>query len=346
MRNLFLRGAVLIALSASVAANAADMAVKAPPLPEPPYNWSGAYVGANFGGAWTGGSLNIPNNNLYGGLSEFIGGIQTGYNIQTGHILFGVEGEFDGATFGHPALPTPTLGSVSQNWIGTIAGRVGLVADRWLVYGKFGGGWVNSNAILNFPGVSWSGSNTSSGWLAGVGLEYGFKSHWTVRLEYDYLGLANWTSPTVPSIQLNRDLQMVKAGINYKFEAGLPDTVAPTRTASSTHPADHEDLAKKITKPDRRPRQPSVPKQHQFQRGAVQPHTGGLEHTAGGPDAHHCGLEHDFAYDHSGHQPAQPNIRQQHEWNWRHYAIIVFLACTPGRSHLGRGSGLHHSVSD
>jgi opacity protein-like surface antigen len=249
MRNLFLRGAVLIALSASVAANAADMAVKAPPLPEPPYNWSGAYVGANFGGAWTGGSLNIPNNNLYGGLSEFIGGIQTGYNIQTGHILFGVEGEFDGATFGHPALPTPTLGSVSQNWIGTIAGRVGLVADRWLVYGKFGGGWVNSNAILNFPGVSWSGSNTSSGWLAGVGLEYGFKSHWTVRLEYDYLGLANWTSPTVPSIQLNRDLQMVKAGINYKFEAGLPDTVAPTRTASSAQPADHEDLAKKSQNP-------------------------------------------------------------------------------------------------
>ena len=177
MRNLFLRGAVLIALSASVAANAADMAVKALPLPEPPYNWSGAYIGANFGGAWTSGSLNIPNNNFYGGLSEFIGGIQAGYNIQAGHILFGVEGEFDGATFGHPALPTPTLGSVRQNWIGTVAGRVGLVADRWLVYGKFGGGWVNSNAVLNFPGVSWSGSNTSSGWLAGVGLEYGFKSH-------------------------------------------------------------------------------------------------------------------------------------------------------------------------
>jgi opacity protein-like surface antigen len=249
MRNLFLRGAVLIALSASVAANAADMAVKALPLPEPPYNWSGAYIGANFGGAWTSGSLNIPNNNFYGGLSEFIGGIQAGYNIQAGHILFGVEGEFDGATFGHPALPTPTLGSVRQNWIGTVAGRVGLVADRWLVYGKFGGGWVNSNAILNFPGVSWSGSNTSSGWLAGVGLEYGFKSNWTVRLEYDYLGLANWTSPTVPSISLNRDLQMVKAGINYKFVSGLPDTVAPTRTAGPAHPADHEDLAKQSQNP-------------------------------------------------------------------------------------------------
>jgi hypothetical protein len=42
------------------------MAMKAQPVPEPPYNWSGLYVGANFGGAWTNGSLNIPNNNFYG----------------------------------------------------------------------------------------------------------------------------------------------------------------------------------------------------------------------------------------------------------------------------------------
>ena len=89
-----------------------------------------------------------------------IGGVQLGYNVQVGHFLFGVEGDFDGATFAHPALPTPTLGAVSQNWIGTAAGRVGLVEDRWLFYGKFGGGWVQRNASLNFPGVIWQGSNT------------------------------------------------------------------------------------------------------------------------------------------------------------------------------------------
>jgi opacity protein-like surface antigen len=216
----------------------------------PPYNWSGFYAGANFGAAWTNGNLNIPNNNFYGGLTEFIGGVQAGYNYQAGHLLLGVEGEFDGATFGRPALLTPTLGSVSQNWIGTAAGRIGLAEDRWLVYGKLGGGWVNSNASLNFPGVSWSGSNTSSGWLVGTGLEYGFKSHWTVRLEYDYLALASWTSPTVPSIDLNRDLQMVKAGINYKLEAGLPDIVPPRRAAEPGRPPEEdEDLAKKSQNP-------------------------------------------------------------------------------------------------
>ena len=93
----------------SGSALASDLPTKAPvytaPIAPPPYNWSGLYVGANFGGGWSNGSLNIPGNNLYGGLSEFIGGVQAGYNFQAGHFLFGVEGEFDGAGFGHPALP-------------------------------------------------------------------------------------------------------------------------------------------------------------------------------------------------------------------------------------------------
>jgi len=251
MKNSVLASVAVVVVGMGVSAHAADMPVKAPPpAPPPPYNWSGFYVGANFGGAWTNGSLNIPNNSFYGGLTEFIGGVQAGYNFQAGHLLLGVEGEFDGATFSHPTLPIPTFGSVSQHWISTAAGRVGLVEDRWLIYAKVGGGWVHSNAILNFPGVSWSGSNTSSGWLVGAGLEYGFKSHWTLRLEYDFLSLANWTSPTVPSIQLNRDVQMVKAGINYKFEPGLPDRIAPKRAGGSAKPPEEdEDLAKKSQNP-------------------------------------------------------------------------------------------------
>src|SRR5262245_33677300 len=245
MRNLFL-GSV-VAIGATVAAHAADMAVKAQPVPELPYNWSGLYVGANFGGAWTNGSLNISNNNFYGGLTEFIGGVQAGYNFQAGHLLFGIEGDFDGATFAHPALPTPILGTVRQNWVGTLAGRFGLVEDKWLLYAKLGGGWVHSNATLNFPSVTWQGSSTSSGWLAGAGVEYGFKPNWTLKLEYNYIGLGSWASSTIPSIQLNRDLQMVKFGVNYKFERGLPDQVAPARTGHES--SGDEDLAKKSQNP-------------------------------------------------------------------------------------------------
>src|SRR5262245_39616926 len=248
MRSSIFGSVALMSIGACIAAYAADIPLKEPPVPEPPYNWSGPYIGANFGGAWADSSLKIPGNNLYGGLTEFIAGGQAGYNFQAGHLLFGVEGDFDRAIFSHPALLTPTIASVRQNWIGTIAGRVGLVEDRWLIYGKVGSGWVNSNAILNFPGVSWSGSNTSSGWLVGGGIEFGFKSNWTIKVEYDYLALGNWT-PTVASTQLNRDVQMVKFGLNYKFDSGLIDPASPTPGREAAKPQNDHDLAKQSQNP-------------------------------------------------------------------------------------------------
>ena len=227
----------------------ADLPTKAllykAPVAAAPYNWSGLYVGANFGAAWTSGSLNIPGDNLYGGITEFIGGAQAGYNVQAGHLLFGVEGDFDLAAFDHPTLPLPTLASVNQHWISTVAGRFGLVNDRWLVFGKLGGGWVQSTAALNIPGIGWNASSTDGGWLFGGGIEYGFKAHWTVKLEYDYLTQPSWSSTTVPAVPLNRDVQMIKAGINYKFESGVSSD--PPSADGSAEPS--EDLAKQSQNP-------------------------------------------------------------------------------------------------
>ena len=222
MQRFFLAIVAVGSFTGSVLA--ADLPTKAPlytTTVAPPYNWSGLYVGANFGGGWASGSLNIPGNNLYGGITELIGGGQVGYNFQAGHLLFGVEGDFDWTSFDDPVLPTPTLGSVSRHWISTVAGRVGLVNDRWLVFGKVGGGSVGNTASLNLPGGSWNGSNTDAGWLFGGGVEYGFKAHWTVKLEYNYLTQSNRMSATVPAVSLSRDVQMIKAGINYKFESGI-----------------------------------------------------------------------------------------------------------------------------
>ena len=238
----------------SGSALASDLPTKAPayktPIAAPPYNWSGFYVGANFGGAWTNGSLNIPGNNFYGGITEFIGGVQAGYNFQAGHLLFGIEGDFDWASFNHPALSAPTLGSVSHRWISTVAGRVGLVDDRWLVFAKLGGGWVHSDAAVNvIPGSPfWNGSTTNGGWLIGGGIEYGFKAHWTVKLEYDYLALSSWNSASVPAVALSRDVQMIKAGINYKFESGYAGA-EPSRAGRPGAPKTHEDLQKASQNP-------------------------------------------------------------------------------------------------
>jgi opacity protein-like surface antigen len=253
VKTLFLIGITALELIGASAV-ASDLTTKAAanktPTGPPPYNWSGFYVGANFGGGWTGSSLNIPDNNLYGGITEFVGGVQAGYNLQAGHVLLGAEADFDWASFNHPTLPAPTLGSVSNHWMSTVAGRIGLVNDRWLVFAKLGGGWVRSDAMVNMPALpTWNGSSTNSGWLIGGGVEYGFKAHWTVKLEYDYLALSGWNSAPVPVVALGHDVQTVKAGINYKFESGVPAAAEPSRPGGSARPAKDEDLQKQSQNP-------------------------------------------------------------------------------------------------
>ena len=106
---------------------------------------------------------------------------------------------------------------------------------------------MHSGASVNTPGSAWNGSNTNGGWLIGGGIEYGFKPHWTIKLEYDYLALSNWTSTTVSAVQLNHDLQLVKAGINYKFENGVSAAAEPSGAGGAAEPS--EELAKKSQNP-------------------------------------------------------------------------------------------------
>ena len=65
----------------------------------------------------------------------------------------------------------------------------------------------------------------------GAGFEYAFTNNWTVKLEYDYLGLGNRTffvpatAPLLAGDTLtsgNRNVQMVKVGVNYLFNWGAP----------------------------------------------------------------------------------------------------------------------------
>jgi opacity protein-like surface antigen len=205
------------------AAIAADLPIKAPAYTPLPYNWSGLYVGANFGGAFSGGTAKFDDAAFDPGPTAFIVGFDLGYNWQFGHFLAGLEGDFYGAVFNRPnvSLATP-LGPVqasgNQHWISTLGARFGFTSDKWLYYGKAGGGWIEERAMLNLAnGTSWSGLSAKGGWLAGGGLEYAFKPNWTVRLEYDYLGLGNWTASTVPTVTWSRDVQMLTMGVNYTF---------------------------------------------------------------------------------------------------------------------------------
>jgi len=256
---------ILLALASlaigTVAASAADLPAKpytkAPVVvPPPPFSWTGFYIGANIGGAW---AKNNWTDTLYytnfnnGNNGVFIGGGQIGGNYQIGQFVIGGEWDFDWASNNNnnngngvliPALGNTYLVTSNNRWITTVAARFGWAIDHFLVYGKAGGGWVGTNnwaltnvttgVVLGCGNFATNCSNNIGGWLVGAGFEYAFTNNWTVKLEYDYLGLGNRTvniPATAPDLIAgdtfttnNLNIQMVKVGVNYLFNWGAPVT--------------------------------------------------------------------------------------------------------------------------
>src|SRR2546427_5048680 len=250
MRKLLNTTAALSALLVtSMAANAADVRTRpapyAPPPPvyaPPPFSWAGFYLGGNIGGAWANRDVldpflgvNFNNGNSNG---VFIGGGQLGYNWQINYFVLGIEADFDGAANNNNTgtVFIPRVGTIqvtsNNRWITTLAARFGVTNGPWLFYGKAGGGVGGSDAftitnVTTGTSITASNNNTNSGWLVGAGIEWAFAPNWSAKVEYNYLGLDSRTF-TVPAgvpgflpgdtfTQRNRNIQMVKVGINYLF---------------------------------------------------------------------------------------------------------------------------------
>jgi len=246
MRLYAFAGLIASAMTAAPAL-AADLPPPVAPPPRapaayipapPPFTWTGLYVGGNLGGGWNHGNLTDSLNRFNWGLNNsgtFVGGAQAGANYQIGSFVLGVEGDFDwfannnNSGGGVTAFNTTIQGSSNGRWLTTLTGRAGFAFDRVMLYAKGGGAWVGSNnfTLLNVPTgatVSFANNNTNTGWTAGAGVEWAFWENWTARLEYDYVGLSNY-SFTVPTGPLagdvfstsNRNVQMLTVGVNYLF---------------------------------------------------------------------------------------------------------------------------------
>ncbi len=212
-----------------------------------PYNWTGFYVGGQFGGGWgtsqttnvtatpsePAGSVDSPID-----LGGALGGFYAGYNYQMNQYLFGIDGDFSwsgvdgdstdiGITNGH------TLSHHSyMDWLTSVTGRVGYTSNNWLLFAKGGWAWAqfhgttnNTLGAVNFGGGS--SSEVRDGWTVGAGLEYAVTSHVTLKVEYDYVGFAtaSYSSTdvsatgvvTTPAKTTTSSLSVFKAGGAYKF---------------------------------------------------------------------------------------------------------------------------------
>ena len=232
-------GFVVLSLGAATfQATAADLArrpVVAPaPVVVPVFSWTGFYVGANVGGAWSSTTItsNITGANWKPSNTTFIGGGQLGYNYQWpgSNWVIGAEWTFDwGGGDKTSNVVTGPLGQQFQasansaSWLTTLTGRLGYAADRWLVYGKGGWAWLESSArITNLTtGASATADHTSNGWVGGAGVEYAWTQNWTTKLEYNYIGSGNWSSPNTlvagGNASYKAHIQTLVLGVNYKF---------------------------------------------------------------------------------------------------------------------------------
>jgi outer membrane immunogenic protein len=212
------------------------------------YFFTAAIPGVNASGS--------PNLNSSG----FTGGGQIGCNWQSGNWVWGVEldaesihlnrsvgGQFLYTTNGAPYNLTE---SASANWMFTARPRVGWAFDHALLYVTGGLAVTKLNFTQNFSEPPFTPtpetatlSSTKAGWTVGAGLEYAFAHNWTLRGEYLFAQFAadtaignlvngSGTGPgcvaafscgaTFTNSLSTLNVQIVRAGLNYKFDWGGP----------------------------------------------------------------------------------------------------------------------------
>ena len=246
MTRIFAAIAILVAATFSVQA-------------DEPNRWSGPYLGVHAGYGWSAfdGSMIYTDATDGDGFDadaktiDAEGGIaggQVGFNFQNGSIVWGIEADASwsdisgDATFlpypvNYPANGSPAWAfETSIDWLATVRGRLGIAADRTLIYGTGGIAWAGAETSLDVVGPGYDAwgrkSETLTGWTVGGGLEHALSRQWTIRAEYLYYRFDD-VGGILPGMQMTScnpacphetdgfggdiDLHTVRVGVNYQF---------------------------------------------------------------------------------------------------------------------------------
>ena len=205
MKKTILAMTVASLAAAAGTATAADLPRSSAPYYSPApavYNWGGGYAGLNVGYEW--GRIT----NSSGSPSGLEGGLQVGYNWQSGQFVFG--GETDIQVTGADDTFAPW--KFANPWFGTLRGRAGYAMNNVLFYGTFGLAYGGLKGT--FLGLD--ESKTHVGWAGGLGMEVGFTPNWSAKIEYLYMDLSN-RAYSITGTSNGFETNMVRFGINYHF---------------------------------------------------------------------------------------------------------------------------------
>ena len=201
------------------------------------------------------------------------GGFTAGYNWQRSNWLLGVETDFSfaglrGRASGSSIFAAPfdltqtTTSEQGTDWYGTVRGRAGwLATPNLLLFGTGGLAYgrvaESANYVLTGPSTSFPNSSASSGfsfictasgvpcfagsssatkvgWAAGAGVEWLFSSHWSAKIEYQFVDLGSETlrvtanpcpaatcgfasAPSSFNVAFHDRFNVIRVGVNYHF---------------------------------------------------------------------------------------------------------------------------------
>jgi outer membrane immunogenic protein len=105
----------------------------------------------------------------------------------------------------------------------SVRGHLGLAFDRFLVFGT--GGWAWGNPLTSYALVGaapfFNNGGSSTGWTAGLGVDYAFTDSVVGRIEYRYTSLeaSGFVSTATNTAGASDHLPIsdLRAGVAYKF---------------------------------------------------------------------------------------------------------------------------------
>jgi outer membrane immunogenic protein len=207
------------------------------------YEWTGFYIGAHVGDAWsttsgrtvntaTGSASAVP----YPNTPNWQGGIQLGYDYMLpSRVVFGAAA--DVSSGGIKVANITDASGTSANELRvfdseSLRGRLGYAFDNVLVYGTAGWAWSSNQYIrtqltgalnLATAGTDEAVNAYLQGWTAGGGVAVALAQNWNVFAEYRYTDYGSLTV-TLPFSQLSTTMatktSAVDVGVNYKFSWG------------------------------------------------------------------------------------------------------------------------------
>ncbi len=233
-------------------------------------DWKGFYAGGNLGDAL--GRATADTSTVFTATGYFAGtsvvaigaagrqklrpngvtgGGEAGFNGQSGHIVYGVEADFDVLRLSAAATSTATYPccttssftvnqSLKTSWMFTARPRIGYTTGHALLYATGGLAMTNVNYQEVFTDTFAAARETGgvnqhkTGWTGGLGVEYQLPTnkHWSVKGEYLYLDFGRTTTTSTnltaftpvqsfPSNVFTHSLglrgHIIRGGINYRW---------------------------------------------------------------------------------------------------------------------------------